>query len=90
MSDGRTASGHFDQIYDRDDWPPSNKERAALLVIDIHGDFVDAGAIMEVAMARHRIAMMRQVIELCRTAGVPVIYTQHVLSDHFDISPLER
>ncbi|MHB9478260.1 isochorismatase family cysteine hydrolase [Mesorhizobium sp. M0589] len=24
-----------------------------------------------------------------RAQGVPVIYTQHVLSDHFDISPLE-
>ncbi|MBZ9987135.1 cysteine hydrolase [Mesorhizobium sp. BH1-1-5] len=66
-----------------------DKERAALLVIDMQSDFVDEGAVMEVAMARHRIPVMRRVIELCRAHGVPVVYTQHVLSDHFNISPLE-
>jgi len=66
-----------------------DRQRAALLVIDMQSDFVDEGAVMEVAMARHRIPVMRQVIELCRRAGVPVIYTQHVLNSHFDISPLE-
>lgn len=65
------------------------KDRAALLVIDMQKDFVDEGAIMEVAMARHRIPTMRNVIEKCRGAGVPVIYTRHVLSDRFDVSPLE-
>lgn len=65
------------------------KDRAALLVIDMQKDFVDEGAIMEVAMARHRIPTMRRVIEKCRDAGVPVIYTRHVLSDRFDVSPLE-
>lgn len=52
-------------------------------------DFVDEGAIMEVAMARHRIPTMRQVIDRCREAGIPVIYTRHVLSDRFEVSPLE-
>lgn len=66
-----------------------DRQRAALLVIDMQRDFVDEGAVMEVAMARRRIPAMRRVIELCRRAGIPVIYTQHVLSDHFDISPLE-
>jgi nicotinamidase-related amidase len=66
-----------------------DKQRAALLVIDMQSDFVDEGAVMEVTMARHRIPAMRQVVELCRAQGVPVIYTQHVLSDLFDISPLE-
>lgn len=68
---------------------PFDKERAALLVIDMQRDFVDEGAVMEVAMARQRVPVMLQVIELCRGAGIPVIYTQHVLSDRFDISPLE-
>lgn len=68
---------------------PLDKERAALLVIDMQRDFVDQGAIMEVAAARHRIPAMRQVIDLCRAAGIPVIYTRHVLSDDFDVSPLE-
>jgi nicotinamidase-related amidase len=68
---------------------PFDKERAALLVVDMQRDFVDEGAVMEVAMARHRIPAMREVIDRCRAAGIPVIYTQHVLSDCFDISPLE-
>ncbi|TPN88524.1 cysteine hydrolase [Mesorhizobium sp. CU2] len=66
-----------------------DKERAALLVIDMQSDFVDEGAVMEVAMARLRVPVMRRVVELCRGADIPVIYTQHVLSDRFDISPLE-
>jgi nicotinamidase-related amidase len=66
-----------------------DKDRAALLVIDMQKDFVDEGAIMEVAMARHRVPVMRQIIERCRAAGVPVIYTRHVLSDRFNVSPLE-
>jgi len=66
-----------------------DKDRAALLVIDMQKDFVYEGAIMEVAMARHRIPTMRRVIDTCRDAGVPVIYTRHVLSDRFDVSPLE-
>src|ERR1700722_10746662 len=66
-----------------------DKDRAALLVIDMQKDFVDEGAIMEVAMARHRVPVMRQIIERCRAAGVPVIYTHHVLSDRFNVSPLE-
>ena len=75
-------------LHGKEPWP-LDKARAALLVIDMQSDFVDEGAVMEVAMARHRIPVMRQVIDLCRAHGVPVIYTQHVLSDHFDISPLE-
>ncbi|WP_267212125.1 isochorismatase family protein [Chelatococcus asaccharovorans] len=66
-----------------------DKDRAALLVIDMQKDFVDECAIMEVAMARHRIPAMRRVINACRVAGVPVIYTRHVLSDRFEVSPLE-
>ena len=75
-------------LHGNEPWP-LDKAHAALLVIDMQSDFVDEGAVMEVAMARHRIPVMRQVIDLCRAHGVPVIYTQHVLSDHFDISPLE-
>ena len=68
---------------------PFDRDRAALLVIDMQRDFVDEGAVMEVAAARHRIPAMRQVIELCRASGIPIIYTRHVLSDDFEISPLE-
>lgn len=68
---------------------PLDRERAALLVIDMQRDFVDQGAVMEVAAARHRIPAMRQIVDACRAASIPVIYTRHVLSDNFDISPLE-
>ena len=68
---------------------PFEKERAALLVIDMQKDFVDEGAIMEVRMARERVPVMRRVIEACRGAGIPVIYTRHILSDRFEVSPLE-
>jgi len=66
-----------------------DKHCAALLVVDMQRDFVEEGAIMEVPMARQRIPTMRRVIDACRAAGVPVIFTRHVLSDRFDVSPLE-
>lgn len=66
-----------------------DRNRAALLVIDMQCDFVEAGAIMEVPMARARIPEMRRIVERCRADGVPVFFTRHVLSDRFDISPLE-
>ncbi|WP_170837728.1 isochorismatase family protein [Streptomyces sp. TP-A0874] len=66
-----------------------NPQKSALLVIDMQNDFVLEGYPMEVPMARHRLPRMRQVIDGCRAAGVPVIYTEHVLLDSFDVSPLE-
>jgi ureidoacrylate peracid hydrolase len=32
---------------------------------------------------------MRRILARCRAAGMPVFFTRHVLSDRFDISPLE-
>lgn len=66
-----------------------DKDRAALLVIDMQRDFVEEGAIMEVPMARARIPEMKRILDRCRADGVPVFFTRHVLSDRFDISPLE-
>jgi ureidoacrylate peracid hydrolase len=66
-----------------------DKSRAALLVIDMQRDFVDEGAIMEVPMARQRLPEMRRILDCCRADGVPVFFTRHVLSDRFDVSPLE-
>lgn len=40
-------------------------------------------------MARQRLPQMRQLIDLCRRRGVPVLFTRHVLYDGFTISPLE-
>lgn len=66
-----------------------NLDKTALLVIDMQNDFVREGAPMEVPMARRYLPNMHKIFTHCRKAGVPVIYTQHVLHDHWDISPLE-
>lgn len=63
--------------------------RTALLVIDMQNDFVLEGYPMEVPMARQRVPAMREMIQACRRAAIPVIYTQHILLDAFPISPLE-
>lgn len=63
--------------------------RAALLVIDMQNDFVLPRRPMHVPMALARMPTMRRVIDECRAAGMPVVYTEHVLLDTFDISPLE-
>jgi ureidoacrylate peracid hydrolase len=66
-----------------------DKNKAVLLVIDMQNDFVNEGAIMEVPMAREYVPNMKRLVESCRKNGVPVIYTKHVLYDHFEASPLE-
>jgi nicotinamidase-related amidase len=62
---------------------------SALLVIDMQNDFVLEGAPMEVPMARRRLPEMVTAVAACRQAGIPVIYSRHVLLDSFDVSPLE-
>ncbi|MBW4718673.1 isochorismatase family protein [Saccharothrix obliqua] len=64
-------------------------ESCALLVIDMQNDFVREGFPMAVPMARERVSTMRDVVDTCRGAGIPVIYTRHILYDTFDVSPLE-
>lgn len=66
-----------------------NPQKTALLVIDMQNDFVLEGYPMEVPMARRRIPRMQEVIAECRAAGIPVVYTQHILLDTFNVSPLE-
>ena len=63
--------------------------RSALLVVDMQNDFVNEGAVMEVPMARAAVPNMVRLVARCRTAGIPVLFTTHVLYDRFDVSPLE-
>ncbi len=63
--------------------------RTALLVIDMQNDFVRPGAPMEVPMARRFLPNMQRILRACRSHGVPVIFTQHILYDHVNVSPLE-
>src|SRR5699024_1656043 len=66
-----------------------NPDRTAHLVIDMQKDFVEEGRPMEVPMARQRLPWMKELVTNSCELGIPVIYTQHVLLDSFDVSPLE-
>lgn len=65
------------------------KEKAALIVVDMQNDFVREGAVMEVPMAREFLPQMKRLVETCRENDIPVLFTSHVLYDHYDVSPLE-
>jgi ureidoacrylate peracid hydrolase len=66
-----------------------DKHRAAVIVVDMENDFLDEGAVMEVPMARAFLPNMQAIVKAARRAGVPVVFTRHVLYDHFDVAPLE-
>ncbi|MGG1660269.1 isochorismatase family protein [Brevibacillus sp. NRS-1366] len=66
-----------------------DKNKAVLLVVDMQNDFVNEGAIMEVPMARQYLPNMKKLLEASRKHGIPVIFTTHVLYNHFEVSPLE-
>ena len=48
----------------------------ALVIVDMQNDFVREGAPMEVPDARKTIPQHQRLIEFCRTAGIPIIYTR--------------
>lgn len=50
--------------------------KPALLVIDMQRDFLDPGAPIECPGGRDAIEPIRELAELARSSGVPVIYTQ--------------
>ncbi|WP_152347387.1 cysteine hydrolase family protein [Brevibacterium sp. CFH 10365] len=62
---------------------------SAIVVVDMQRDFVEEGRPMEVPMARKKAPAMRELIDAARTAELPIIFTQHVLFDDLNISPLE-
>jgi ureidoacrylate peracid hydrolase len=53
----------------------------ALLVIDMQRGFVDAGEAMEVPSAREAVPRIRELIDLFRGKGRPVIFTEFVYSE---------
>lgn len=50
---------------------------AALLVVDLQNDFVRAGAPQEVPDARATLPAVIALIDACREAGVPVLFTRY-------------
>jgi biuret amidohydrolase len=53
-------------------------ENAALLVIDVQHDFIDEGAPVHCVGGREMLPKVRRLVDACRDAGIPVIYTQEV------------
>jgi nicotinamidase-related amidase len=54
--------------------------RTALLVIDMQRGFLDPGAALEVPPGRAIIPTVRRLVDACRAAGVPVVFTEFVYS----------
>ena len=60
--------------------------KAALLVIDVQHDFIDDDAPVHCIGGKDILPKIKQLIEACRGAGIPVIYTQEVhRSSHVDM-----
>ena len=51
------------------------RDRCALLVIDMQNDFVLEGAVMQVKEATRQIPRIKRLIDKCRELSVPIIYT---------------
>ena len=51
------------------------RDRCALIVIDMQNDFVADGGYIQVEEARNQIPKIKRLIEKCRELSVPVIYT---------------
>lgn len=52
----------------------------ALLVVDMQRGFLDPGASLEVPKGRSIVPRVRRLMDACRAAGAPVIFTQFVYS----------
>jgi ureidoacrylate peracid hydrolase len=56
------------------------RERTALLVIDMQRGFLEPGAALEVPPGRDIIPNLQRLIQACRRNGVPVVFTAFVYS----------
>ena len=65
-----------------------DRDKAALLVIDMQNDFVREGAILEVPEIRIQIPRIKKLVETCREVGVPTIYTKQVFRADLKVRPL--
>jgi nicotinamidase-related amidase len=52
--------------------------KAALLVIDVQHDFVDDNAPVHCVGGKEMLPRIKQLIQACRKAKIPVVYTQEV------------
>jgi ureidoacrylate peracid hydrolase len=54
--------------------------RTALLIVDMQRGFLDAGAAMEVPAAREIVPVIRELLDLFRLKGLPVVFSEFVYS----------
>lgn len=57
------------------------RERTALLVVDMQKAFVEPGAALEVETAGRLVPNLKTLISVCRGLDVPVVFTQYVFSE---------
>lgn len=55
-------------------------EECALIVVDLQEDFVRPDGPMRVPEAYRQLPRVQALIEACRVAGVPVLYTEHTIA----------
>jgi nicotinamidase-related amidase len=53
-------------------------KKTAMIVVDMQNDFVASGAAMETPAARAVVPKLADALNICRDAGIKVIYTAHV------------
>ena len=56
---------------------PLDAAAAALVVVDLQNDFVRMGAPQEVPDARSTLSAVRSLVDACRGAGRPVVFTRY-------------
>lgn len=65
-----------------------DRDKAALLVIDMQNDFVREGAILEVPEIRSQIPRIKKLLEACRELRIPTVYTKQVFRSDLKVKPL--
>lgn len=88
MSDMSEETFYTKTVSERKEPWTIDRERTALLVIDMQNDFVKEGAVLEVPKIRNQIPKIRRLIETCRELGIPVIYTKQVYRADSKVKPL--
>ena len=52
--------------------------KTAMIVVDMQNDFVAPGGGLETPAARAMVPKLAEALQICRSAGIKVIYTTHV------------
>jgi ureidoacrylate peracid hydrolase len=58
---------------------PINPEKTAMLVVDMQNQFVQVGGLAEIPRARAMAPHLNQLLDVCRTHKILVIYIYHLL-----------